>query len=292
MGLQLCEKLDGDHEEEEDLDEMSYEVFLDHCDNIDVADSDGSFFPLKLQNYSFKPLRNGGLHGCGFNPRIPSIKVTANDWLNHEWVSYDTSGLRSTTSGVGWPALEKPKILDVLTLYLRKSVPKARPKVFKRNEKAKVCDANGSIESVFEWANAAGLDGRQKRSFESIVASFLLTFYNFNEEEYSDPTVSSTISTRARNIKKGLQTLLGVAGNGCQLILLLHGPGGSGKSTVIFLVIAYAREYCELLGHPFTIRTIVVTALSGVAATLIHGETTHMSMGLNFKQVFSYSRND
>jgi hypothetical protein len=72
-----------------------------------------------------------------------------------------------------------------------------------------------------------------------------------------------------------------VSNNGSQLILLLHGPGGSGKSTVIFLVIAYAREYCELLGHPFTVRTIVVTAMSGVAATLIHGETTHMSMGLN-----------
>lgn len=47
----------------EDLDEMSYEVFLDHCDNIDVADTDGSCFPLKLQNYSFKPLRNSFYKG-------------------------------------------------------------------------------------------------------------------------------------------------------------------------------------------------------------------------------------
>jgi hypothetical protein len=153
--------------------------------------------------------------------------------------------------------------------------------VFKRNKEVQVCDANGSIESIFDWANAAALDARQNRCFESIISSFILTFHNFNEEENNDSTVSSTLSTRARIIKKGLQTLLGVAGNGSQLIMLLHGPGGSGKSTVIFLVIAYAREYCELLGHPFTIRTIVVAAMSGVAATLLHGETTHMSMGLN-----------
>jgi hypothetical protein len=68
-----------------------------------------------------------------------------------------------------------------------------------------------------------------------------------------------------------------------QLIMLLHGPGGSGRSRVISCIIAYAEEYCRLLGHPFTIRTIVITAMSGVAATLIHGKTTHMSMGLSRK---------
>ena len=63
--------------------------------------------------------------------------------------------------------------------------------------------------------------------------------------------------------------------------MLLHGPGGCGKSTVIDLVKAYACEFCALVGHPFTSRTIVVTAMSGVAATLIHGETTHSAIGLN-----------
>jgi PIF1-like helicase len=56
--------------------------------------------------------------------------------------------------------------------------------------------------------------------------------------------------------------------------------GGSGKTTVICLVICYARKFCDHLGHPFTIQTIVTTAFSGVAATLIFGETIHSSMGL------------
>jgi hypothetical protein len=49
------------------------------------------------------------------------------------------------------------------------SAPKARPKEFKRNEEVQVCDANGSIEIIYRWANAAGTDARQKRSFKSMV---------------------------------------------------------------------------------------------------------------------------
>jgi hypothetical protein len=52
---------------------------------------------------------------------------------------------------------------------------------------------------------------------------------------------------------------------------------------VINLVQAYAKSYCEELGHPYTSRTIIVTAMSGVAATLLHGETCHSVFGLNRK---------
>jgi ABC-type transport system involved in cytochrome bd biosynthesis fused ATPase/permease subunit len=69
-----------------------------------------------------------------------------------------------------------------------------------------------------------------------------------------------------------------------QVICLLYGPGGSGKSTVINLVVAYAKEYCKELKHPFTSRMIVVSAMSGVAATLLRGKTTHSALGLNRRE--------
>ena len=57
-----------------------------------------------------------------------------------------------------------------------------------------------------------------------------------------------------------------------QLICCLHGPAGCGKSTVIELVMEYAREYCSFLPHvTFMARMIVVTAMTGVAATIIQG---------------------
>ena len=81
-------------------------------------------------------------------------------------------------------------------------------------------------------------------------------------------------------MKKALQRLRGI-GNAKDLICLLHGAGGSGKSTVINLVKAYAADYCAALGHKFTNRTIIVMAMSGVAATLLNGDTVHSVLGLN-----------
>ena len=54
--------------------------------------------------------------------------------------------------------------------------------------------------------------------------------------------------------------------------------------TVIDLLLEYAREYCAFMEeYTFTSRTIVVTAMSGVAATLLMGETTHAAVYLNKK---------
>ena len=82
-------------------------------------------------------------------------------------------------------------------------------------------------------------------------------------------------------MKNALKRLRGAEGKH-NLICLLHGPGGSGKSTVINTVKAYAADYCKQLGHKYTSRTIIITAMSGVAATLLNnGETTHSVLGLN-----------
>jgi hypothetical protein len=63
--------------------------------------------------------------------------------------------------------------------------------------------------------------------------------------------------------------------------MFLTGPGGSGKSRVIKEVLAYANEFCMNLKVPFTTRTILICAMSGVAATLINGETAHSALHLN-----------
>jgi hypothetical protein len=57
--------------------------------------------------------------------------------------------------------------------------------------------------------------------------------------------------------------------------MFLDGPGGSGKSRVVTELLRYAQDYTSRLGLVFNLRTIVVTALSGVAATSIGGETLH-----------------
>jgi hypothetical protein len=65
-----------------------------------------------------------------------------------------------------------------------------------------------------------------------------------------------------------------------QLIMFMTGAGGSGKTRVINAVLMYAKGFCKELQYVFDKRMIVVTALTGVAATLINGETMHSAAKL------------
>jgi hypothetical protein len=125
------------------------------------------------------------------------------------------------------------------------------------------------------------MDRGQGRAFEIMVATFILTFYIGAPQ----PNESRVRGQRHSFIteKKRLQLLADVTKRKSdQLICLLHGPGGSGKTAVIDLLMEYAREYCSYLEHfEFTSRTIVVTAMTGVAATILLGQTTHSAVYLN-----------
>jgi thymidine kinase len=67
--------------------------------------------------------------------------------------------------------------------------------------------------------------------------------------------------------------------------MFMAGAGGSGKTRVINAVMAYAKGFCKEVNYMFDKRMIVVTALTGVAATLINGETTHSAAKLNYKNI-------
>jgi len=175
---------------------------------------------------------------------------------------------------------------QIVTICLSRTSTHARAKVFERNKDAQVLEANGSLNNIQDWAKAAQLDRKQKRAFESLIAAFLLTFLEEanDDETQDDAQLTPADRVKFHALKKASQKLMGAhvetRRDGDQLICIIHGPGGSGKSTVVNLVIAYAQEHCDLLGHPFTSRTIVVTAMSGVAVTLLHGETTHSALAL------------
>ena len=108
-----------------------------------------------------------------------------------------------------------------------------------------------------------------------------MTFYDEKaKDKYDVSSKNPHYRSKYRRAQRALRKMQG-AKKDANLIALLHGSGGSGKSTVINTVKAYAADYCAMLGHKFTSRTIVVTAMSGVAATLLGGETTHKVLGLN-----------
>jgi hypothetical protein len=142
----------------------------------------------------------------------------------------------------------------------------------------------GSADSIQKWAEIMFkdtytdlLDKDQQRAFEVIVSMFVLTFHDeANRNEGSQETGTQHPHNRAQynNLKSQLKALSGMK-NTQQLILFMTGPGGSGKTRVINAVLAYSKGFCKALNYIFDKRMIVVTALTGVAATLINGETLH-----------------
>ena len=146
-------------------------------------------------------------------------------------------------------------------------------------EKANFMKANGTAKSILSWSKGAKLDKRQCRAFMILTAQFVLTFY----EDNSDDTLGGSDQSASNKEKQRLKTLIKLKSGQRsidKLVMMLHGPGGSGKSTVINLLREYAKEFCNLLKVPFTKQTIVTTAMSGVAATLLFGETMHRACDL------------
>jgi thymidine kinase len=152
--------------------------------------------------------------------------------------------------------------------------------------------ANGSALSITNWARLAKLDPEQTRAFEVFAASFILTFFRDAEN-----TMDASYTRRQRFRKEKLR-LTKLAGRlpvraslirlaqlaqylDKNLVCLLHGPGGSGKTAVMALLCAYSKEYCDFVDVIFTAYTIILSALTGVAATLINGRTIHSVAHLN-----------
>ena len=279
--------VDGDnHGEEEDteVEEVAYESFVEQLnEDYDIqpnTDKEPSFLNETLRNFKFVYVRDKGTNNCGYKGDLPLVHLPKEV---DNFVSYSTvNAARVRKNLPPLPTERRTYTVDeIVKVHFIKTIP-AHKQVWK-DRTIEVTGATGTVKSIREWSKAAfGTDRKQQRAFEILVASFLLTFYEEASEDESDAAQQGRSRGVYREMKRALLKLRGWRfRKEKNLICLLHGPGGSGKSTVINAVKAYASDFCDLLGHPFTNRTIIITAMSGVAATLLKGETAHMVLGLN-----------
>jgi hypothetical protein len=137
--------------------------------------------------------------------------------------------------------------------------------------------------SIIEWSNQIHLnfDKDQMLAFQIIIAAFVLTYYYDDASYLPDEHVEHATQSDFNNEKKQLQQLARLTKAKPHLRMFLDGAAGSGKSHVVKAGLHYAKGYTTHLSVPFDMRTIVVTALSGIAATAIGGETTHSELAWN-----------
>ena len=140
--------------------------------------------------------------------------------------------------------------------------------------------ANGSCESIIKWGKLYGnFDDQQQRAFEIITGTFVLIYF---EDAENNPDLTNLPRTRGEygQEKQKIKKMVYVEG---RLVMFLTGAGGSGKSEITKQLLLYGKAFCNNLGCSFTEKTILMTALTGVAATLINGEILHVAVYLNRK---------
>ena len=185
-------------------------------------------------------------------------------------IPLDSTESQSTEANEGGTIRQPRKLLQIIVQNRIRRVRKVE--FFEKGEM--VIKANGSAQSIKEWSKKSRLDEHQRTAFEIIISSFILTFF----DDLDATTKVDDIDEEKKKLKKLADT---EKRESEQLIALLHGPGGSGKSWVIDLVLAYGKEFCGFnQNFVFDKRTILVTATTGCAATLLTGETVHRALKL------------
>ena len=140
--------------------------------------------------------------------------------------------------------------------------------------------ANGTPNSVYSWGKRCfGNNQEQQKAFAILVAKFILTFCSEAENVGTmDDFCSHVVLHEYFHYKQIFSDVIRQAAESKQLVMFLTGPSGSGKSTVITELVKYAEQFCSNINQPFTKNTILVTANSALAATLIHGQTLSSSI--------------
>jgi PIF1-like helicase len=233
------------------------------------------------QSYNCDDIRNKGRDDCGTS-RLPDFTKNIIPTTNDFCISNTPSTLDPSTQTRD-KYRTSPTQTDLVSILFTHKDKQRRSftDITGQKNRVSVYKPNGSAKSIVDWAKKSNFDSNQRRAFEVIAGSFVLSFY--------DTAITANKEARAtcKSESKRLRTLVhNNKWKSNQLICFLHGPGGSGKSAVIDLVVLYAHSFCKYLWTDFDTseRVIVVTAMTGVAATLLQGETTHAALFLNQKK--------
>ena len=104
---------------------------------------------------------------------------------------------------------------------------------------------------------------------------FSSTFSDESNEE------NATGQEEKDHIVKRLQDL----GAKVQLLMFITGPAGSGKSTALEVAQHFCFEFCKTIGEHWDDTTFLFSAMTGAAASLFGGVTTHSAAFINYKNI-------
>jgi hypothetical protein len=229
-------------------------------------------------------MRKQGSKGCGFqnlpsfSNSTPAIHILPSSFIT----STDSErGRNPSTKGSSHHAntRDKPFVSHLMHLtydYTKRCLfnPSSNNQT---SSSPSTVEANGSVLSILEWSKQKNinLDAEQQLAFQIATAAFVLTYFEGAQTIQSPITLKPNGGSSRGQMrhdfnseKDNLQRLARLKPNE-PLRMFLDGGGGSGKSRVVNEILKYAQDYTSRLQLTFNKRTIIVTAMSGVAATCI-----------------------
>ena len=252
-----------------------------------------------VDDLSFTSLRKLGGRGCGFL-NMPTLTDATQPFpqsmpfLAHNEEESNKKRKRSDCDSIGNRDKVTTQHLMELT-YRSNTRLVATPVKHKQKDQVDVprVEADGTALSILKWSmqKHLDLDDEQQLAFQIVTAAYVLTYYK--DAETFDPTQSFEVNSKhherspqtRHDFKEEKKKLLKLSRlrKDTPLRMFLDGPGGSGKSRIVREVLKYAKDYTTRLSVSFDMRNIVVTAMSGVAAVSIGGETLHSAAAFNRK---------
>ena len=273
--------VDASNDTNEEDKEPTYDIDLALVDESDDQDDgqalfseiNGSPFSLVLD-----AIRNNGKNECGYEHL--SLPVPILETLNLTNSGYANSNLNSDSSRIH-RNMERMTRGRLLELRFRTDTSRRMKPQSASSEEMDLINPNGTKASIEQWGIFYGLDENQRGAFEVAASNFVLTYHQEinlgnNQQLLSMINNDMEASTTHQELKTELESL----GAKPQLLMFMTGAGGAGKSNVITALIEYCKEFCANLKVHFDSQTLIITAMTGVAATSIMGQTSYTALGI------------
>ena len=257
--------------------EPTYDVdmgLLDEADDQDEGNEifheiEGCHFAIRLDT-----LRTDGKNNCGFQHLSTPIPIHKDLDITDNTHQHPNADANPNSNPVHPPQTQITRA-RLIELTFRTDTSRRRRPQSTLHEVVDMMDPNGTKESIISWGQFYGLDDNQQGAFEVAASNFVMT-YHLETDHYDHDFTEQQQETMHHISRTNLKEL----GAKQQLIMFMTGAGGAGKSNVITALIEYCKEFCANLGVLFDNQTIVITALTGVAATSIMGQTTSTGLGM------------
>ena len=124
--------------------------------------------------------------------------------------------------------------------------------------------ANGTPESIFLWSKQAFPDSpRQQIAFQVLAAKFVLHYLPNHVVTSNDVNSPHDGDAELLRCKRLLIKMVGSRSSSKNLIMLLAGSSGSGKTAVVSEFYEYALQYCSYINEPFSSNVVLLTAYPG-----------------------------